>query len=48
MNGLILAERDKNRAFLATRTGQLVVALEKTDSARADRLSFEVSAAFRF
>src|SRR3954470_20600603 len=41
--GLVLAERDKNRAFLATKTGLLVVQLEKADRAFCTRLSFEVS-----
>jgi catechol 2,3-dioxygenase-like lactoylglutathione lyase family enzyme len=41
--GLVLAEREKNRAFLATKTGLLVVALEQTDQAACTRLSFEVA-----
>src|SRR5262247_454895 len=41
--GLVLAEREKNRAFLATKTGLLVVQLEKADQAFCNRLSFEVS-----
>jgi catechol 2,3-dioxygenase-like lactoylglutathione lyase family enzyme len=41
--GLVLAERDNNRAFLATRTGLLVVALERADGARCTRISFEVA-----
>jgi catechol 2,3-dioxygenase-like lactoylglutathione lyase family enzyme len=41
--GLVLAERDKNRAFLATRTGLLAVALERADRAHCTRLSFEVA-----
>ena len=40
--GLVLAEREKNRAFLATKTGLLVIQLEKTDQASCNRLSFEV------
>jgi catechol 2,3-dioxygenase-like lactoylglutathione lyase family enzyme len=43
VNGLVLAEREKNRAFLATKTGQLVVQLEKSDQATCTRLSFEVA-----
>ena len=43
VNGLILAERERNRAFLATKTGQLVVQLEQTDSVACTRLSFEVA-----
>src|SRR5215510_14302869 len=41
--GLVLAEREKNRAFLATKTGLLVVQLEKADRAHCTRLSFEVA-----
>src|ERR1044072_7956538 len=41
--GLVLAEREKNRAFLATKTGLLVVQLEKADRAFCTRLSFEVA-----
>ena len=41
--GLVLAEREKNRAFLATKTGLLVVQLEKSDRAHCNRLSFEVA-----
>jgi catechol 2,3-dioxygenase-like lactoylglutathione lyase family enzyme len=41
--GLVLAERDNNRAFLATRTGLLAVALERAERAHATRLSFEVA-----
>src|SRR5215468_1119791 len=41
--GLVLAEREKNRAFLATKTGLLVVQLDKADRAHCTRLSFEVA-----
>src|SRR5262245_42329629 len=41
--GLVLAEREKNRAFLATKTGLLVIQLEKADKAFCTRLSFEVA-----
>src|SRR5262249_47665205 len=41
--GLVLAEREKNRAFLATKTGLLVIQLEKADRAFCTRLSFEVA-----
>ena len=41
--GLVLAERDNNRAFLATRTGLLAVALERADRARCTRISFEAA-----
>ena len=34
--GLIVTERDKNRAFLATRTGLEAIALERGDKADAD------------
>ena len=40
--GLVLAEREKGRAFLATKTGVLVVQLEQSDRAHCSRLSFEV------
>jgi catechol 2,3-dioxygenase-like lactoylglutathione lyase family enzyme len=43
VNGLALAAREKNRAFLATKTGQLVVQLERADSARCAKISFEVA-----
>ena len=41
--GLVLAEREKNRAFLASKTGLLAVQLEQTDRADCTRLSFEVA-----
>jgi catechol 2,3-dioxygenase-like lactoylglutathione lyase family enzyme len=41
--GLIVTERDKNRAFLATRTGYEVIALERGDAATLTRLSFQVA-----
>ena len=41
--GLVLAEREKGRAFMATKTGVLVVQLEQTDRAHCSRLSFEVA-----
>jgi catechol 2,3-dioxygenase-like lactoylglutathione lyase family enzyme len=41
--GLVLAERLNARAFLATRLGDLAVVLEKGDSARCTRLSFQVA-----
>jgi catechol 2,3-dioxygenase-like lactoylglutathione lyase family enzyme len=41
--GLVLAERLNGRAFLATRLGDLAVVLEKGDSARCTRLSFQVA-----
>jgi catechol 2,3-dioxygenase-like lactoylglutathione lyase family enzyme len=43
VNGLKLADKDNNRAFLATKVGQLVVQLDKADQARCAALSFEVS-----
>jgi catechol 2,3-dioxygenase-like lactoylglutathione lyase family enzyme len=43
VNGLKLADKEKNRAFLATKVGQLVVQLDKADEARCASLSFEVS-----
>jgi catechol 2,3-dioxygenase-like lactoylglutathione lyase family enzyme len=43
VNGLKLAEKEKNRAFLASKVGQLVVQLEKADKGRCAALSFEVA-----
>ncbi len=42
--GLIVAEREKDRAFLATKIGQLVIELNKADRAHCIKLSFEVAA----
>ncbi|MBV8239678.1 MAG: VOC family protein [Hyphomicrobiales bacterium] len=41
--GLIVAERDQDRAFLATKIGQLVIQLNKADRAHCIKLSFEVA-----
>ena len=41
--GLVLAERDGKRAYLATKVGQLVVELHEGQEARCSGLSFEVS-----
>src|SRR6266478_4279562 len=41
--GLLVAERDKERAFLATKIGQLVIQLDKADRAHCIKLSFEVA-----
>ena len=41
--GLIVAEREKDRAFLATKVGQLVIELDKADRAHCIKLSFEVA-----
>jgi catechol 2,3-dioxygenase-like lactoylglutathione lyase family enzyme len=41
--GLVLAEREPGRAFLASKTGLLTVALEQAEHARCTRLSFEVA-----
>jgi catechol 2,3-dioxygenase-like lactoylglutathione lyase family enzyme len=43
VNGLALVAREKNRAFFATRTGQLVVQLDRADHARCAKISFEVA-----
>jgi len=43
VNGLKLAEKEKNRAFLASKVGQLVVQLERAEQGRCAALSFEVS-----
>jgi catechol 2,3-dioxygenase-like lactoylglutathione lyase family enzyme len=41
--GLVLAERENGRAYLATKLGDLVVQLEKGDQARCSRISFQVA-----
>src|SRR6266852_5178450 len=41
--GLVVAERDKDRAFLMTKIGQLVIALNKADRAHCIKLAFEVA-----
>ncbi len=41
--GLIVTERDKNRAYLATRTGLEAICLEKGDKAELTRLAFQVA-----
>jgi catechol 2,3-dioxygenase-like lactoylglutathione lyase family enzyme len=41
--GLVLAERENGRAYLATKVGDLVVQLEKADAARCARLAFQVA-----
>ena len=42
-NGLVLAERESDHAYLATKIGQLVVRLDHGDAARCTGLSFEVA-----
>ena len=41
--GLIVAEREKDRVFLSTRTGQLAVQLKRAATPRCTRIAFEVS-----
>jgi catechol 2,3-dioxygenase-like lactoylglutathione lyase family enzyme len=41
--GLVLAEREKKRAFLASKTGLLSIQLEQSDRNHCARLSFEVA-----
>ena len=41
--GLIVTERDKDRAFLATRTGLEAIALERGDAVALTRLAFQVA-----
>jgi catechol 2,3-dioxygenase-like lactoylglutathione lyase family enzyme len=41
--GLIVTERDRDRAFLATRTGLEAIALERGDKPELTRLSFQVA-----
>ncbi|MFL6931446.1 MAG: VOC family protein, partial [Xanthobacteraceae bacterium] len=43
VNGLKLAERETNRAFLASKVGQLIIQLDKAEAARCTKLSFEVA-----
>lgn len=43
VNGLIVAARDRNRAFLATKIGQLAVQLDLGNDSRCTKLSFEVA-----
>jgi catechol 2,3-dioxygenase-like lactoylglutathione lyase family enzyme len=43
VNGLVLSAREKGRAFLASKTGLLSIALEQGHEAKLKRLSFEVS-----
>jgi catechol 2,3-dioxygenase-like lactoylglutathione lyase family enzyme len=43
VNGLVLAAREKNKAFLASKVGQLMIALEQAEQARCVKLSFEVA-----
>ena len=43
MLGLIATERDKNRAFLATRTGLEAISLERGDKVELMRLSFQAA-----
>jgi catechol 2,3-dioxygenase-like lactoylglutathione lyase family enzyme len=42
--GLIVTEHDKNRAFLATRTGLEAISLERGDKPALTRLAFQVAA----
>ena len=48
VNGLALAAREKDRAFLVTRTGVLSVQLEQASQARCARLAFELAADSEF
>ena len=41
--GLIVTERDNNRAYLATRTGLEAICLERGDKAELTRLAFQVA-----
>jgi catechol 2,3-dioxygenase-like lactoylglutathione lyase family enzyme len=41
--GLVVAEREKDRAFLASKVGLLTIQLEKSDRAHCTKLSFEVA-----
>lgn len=46
--GLVLAERQNGRAFLATKVGDLAVTLEKGSEAKCSRISFQAAAATDF
>jgi catechol 2,3-dioxygenase-like lactoylglutathione lyase family enzyme len=48
INGLVLSEKQKGRAFLASKTGLLSIALEQGNAAALRRLSFEISPAADF
>jgi catechol 2,3-dioxygenase-like lactoylglutathione lyase family enzyme len=41
--GLVLAAREKDRAFLASKIGVLTIVLQQSSAERCDRLSFEVT-----
>ncbi len=41
--GLVLVEREKDRAFLATQVGLLAIQLNRADTERGAMLSFEVA-----
>jgi catechol 2,3-dioxygenase-like lactoylglutathione lyase family enzyme len=43
VTGLVLAEREPNRAFLASKLGPLTIQLERADAPRCARLAFEVA-----
>src|SRR3954463_6666554 len=43
VTGLVVAAREKDRALLATKLGQLVVQLKKGDAARCAKLAFQVA-----
>ena len=43
VTGLVVAAREKDRALLATKLGQLVVQLKKGDEARCAKLAFQVA-----
>lgn len=43
VTGLVLAAREKDRALLATKLGQLVLQLKQADEPRCAKLAFEVS-----
>jgi catechol 2,3-dioxygenase-like lactoylglutathione lyase family enzyme len=43
VSGLVLNAKDKNRAFLASKTGLLTIALERGQAASLQRIAFEVS-----
>src|SRR3954452_13205177 len=43
VTGLVVAAREKDRALLATKLGQLVVQLKRADEPRCAKLAFQVA-----
>src|SRR6266545_4425417 len=43
VNGLVLSHKDKDRAYLASKTGLLTIALEQGGEENLKKISFEVA-----